>query len=296
MNFEKILEDKVQNIEHLLKKSLPEVGGYQSVILEAMEYNLMAGGKRIRPLLMLESFGLFDGKGESIHYFMAAMEMIHTYSLVHDDLPAMDDDDYRRGRKTTHIVYGEDMAILTGDALLNFAFERASEAFDLEPEQALNIGKCLKVLSQKAGVYGMIGGQVIDVKSSGCRISKEVLDEIYSMKTGALIEASMMIGGILGGATQAQVEILEHIGKTIGMAFQIQDDILDVTSTAKVLGKPILSDEKNKKTTYVTLIGLDESKKLVQEISNTGIHLLQELPGDSKFLEELITMLIYRKK
>lgn len=296
MSFELELQKKVNNIEQILKAMLPEIKGNQSLIFEAMEYSLLAGGKRIRPLLIQETYKLFGGDGEEITYFMAAMEMIHTYSLVHDDLPAMDDDDYRRGRKTTHIVYGEDMAILAGDALLNYAFETAVNAFQVSPDKALNIGKAMQVLSRKAGVYGMIGGQVIDVKHSGSPLKKDMLDEIFHLKTGALIEASMMIGAILGDATQEDVGKIEQIASCVGMAFQIQDDILDVVGDAKVIGKPILSDEKNEKTTYISLLGLEEAKQQVYKYSQEAMELLASIEGDTRFLKEVFEMLIYREK
>ena len=175
---------KVAEIEEILKRYLPEAEGYQKVIMEAMEYSLMAGGKRLRPMLMQETCRLFGEEPETLKPFMAALEMIHTYSLVHDDLPAMDNDEYRRGRKTTHIVYGEDMGILTGDALLNYAFETAASAFEMAPEKSLLTGKAIRILGQKAGIYGMIGGQVVDVKSSGKKIDGEKLEFIYRLKTG----------------------------------------------------------------------------------------------------------------
>ena len=256
MNFKEEYTDRVEKIEKILKKYLPEKKGYQRTIMEAMEYSLMAGGKRLRPMLMWESYRLFGGEGAAIEPFMAAIEMIHTYSLVHDDLPAMDNDEYRRGRKTTHIVYGEDMGILAGDALLNYAFETACRAFEEESEHALRIGKALKILADKAGIYGMIGGQVVDVQESGKAVSGEVLDFIYRLKTSALIEASMMAGAFRAGAEEGQVSRMEQIAGKIGLAFQIQDDILDVTSTTELLGKPVHSDEKNEKTTYVTWKGM----------------------------------------
>ena len=222
--------------------------------------------------------------------------MIHTYSLVHDDLPAMDNDEYRRGRKTTHVVYGEDMGILAGDALLNYAFETAFQSFTEEPDEALTIGKALAVLGRKAGIYGMIGGQVIDVKETGNAVSREVLDTIYELKTSALIEASMMIGAILGGASEEEVKIVERIAKNVGIAFQIQDDILDITSTTEVLGKPVHSDEKNEKTTYVTLYGVKMSAKIVEEKSKEAITLLRKLPGENTYLEELLLALVHRDK
>ena len=296
MNFKEEQSKKVEVIETILKEYLPEQEGYQKVIMEAMEYSVMAGGKRLRPMLMQETFRLFGGKGDIIEPFMAAIEMIHTYSLVHDDLPAMDNDDYRRGRKTTHVVYGEGMGILAGDALLNYAFETAAKAFSMYPTKALEIGKSLQVLAGKAGIYGMIGGQVVDVESAGNAVSKEVLDFIYELKTSALIESSMMIGAILAGADDKAIKDIETIAKNVGIAFQIQDDILDVTSTAEVLGKPILSDEKNEKTTYVTLVGLDKAKEYVEKISLEAIELLHRFEANDLFLEELLKSLIHREK
>ena len=242
MSFREKQTKKTADIELILKKYLPEQEGYQKVIMEAMEYSVMAGGKRLRPMLMQETFRMFGGEGELVEPFMAAIEMIHTYSLVHDDLPAMDNDDYRRGRKTTHVVYGEAMGILAGDALLNYAFETAAKAFVLYPEKSLVIGKALQVLAKKAGIYGMIGGQVVDVENVGNAIAKEVLDFIYELKTSALIESAMMIGAILAGAGEKDIKDVERIAKNVGIAFQIQDDFLDDTSTAEVLGKPIMSD------------------------------------------------------
>lgn len=296
MNFKEEYTDRVEKIEKILKKYLPEKEGYQRTIMEAMEYSLMAGGKRLRPMLMWESYRLFGGEGAAIEPFMAAIEMIHTYSLVHDDLPAMDNDEYRRGRKTTHIVYGEDMGILAGDALLNYAFETACRAFEEESEHALRIGKALKILADKAGIYGMIGGQVVDVQESGKAVSGEVLDFIYRLKTSALIEASMMAGAVLAGAEEGQVSRMEQIAGKTGLAFQIQDDILDVTSTEEVLGKPIHSDEKNQKTTYVTLLGIEQAQKKVEELSNEAIALLHQFTGENAYLEQLLIQLIHRDR
>ena len=256
----------------------------------------MESGKRLRPLLMWESYRLFGGEGAAIEPFMAAIEMINTYSLVHDDLPAMDNDEYRRGRKTTHFVYGEDMGILAGDALLNYAFETACRAFEEESEHALRIGKALEILADKAGIYGMIGGQVVDVQESGKAVSGEVLDFIYRLKTSALIEASMMAGAVLAGAEEGQVSRMEQIAGKIGLAFQIQDDILDVTSTEEVLGKPIHSDEKNQKTTYVTLLGIEQAQKKVEELSNEAIALLHQFTGENAYLEQLLIQLIHRDR
>ena len=296
MSYKNSKLEKIQDIERVLVNYLPEQTGHQKLIMEAMEYSVMAGGKRLRPMLMKETYELLGGTGNIVEPFMAAIEMIHTYSLVHDDLPAMDNDDYRRGRKTTHVVYGEAMGILAGDALLNYAFETAAKAFSMFPEKSLQIGKAMQILAGKAGIYGMIGGQVVDVESAGKSISKEVLDFIYELKTSALIESSMMIGAILAGADEEALKRIETIAKNVGIAFQIQDDILDVTSSIEVLGKPVLSDEKNEKTTYVTLVGVEQAKKYVEQISKEAIKLLGEFETENPFLEELLRELIHREK
>lgn len=296
MNYNSLKLEKVKKIEEILQKYLPEQVGYQKIIMEAMEYSVMAGGKRLRPMLMQETYVMFGGTEEIVEPFMAALEMIHTYSLVHDDLPAMDNDDFRRGRKTTHVVYGEAMGILAGDALLNFAFETAAKAFSMFPEKSLQIGRGLQVLAKKAGIFGMIGGQVVDVASAGHSISKEMLDFIHELKTSALIESAMMIGAILAGANDDEIASIEVIAKNVGIAFQIQDDILDVTSTAEILGKPVLSDEKNEKTTYVTLVGIEKAKEYVEEISNNAIESLNGFETRNEFLITLLKELIHREK
>lgn len=295
-DFQAQTEHKIQKIEKILQEYLPKQRGYQSIIMEAMSYSLLAGGKRLRPMLMMETFRLYNGSSKALRPFMAAIEMIHTYSLVHDDLPAMDNDEYRRGRKTTHVVYGEDMGILAGDALLNYAFETAFKAFVTDPENSLLTGRALTVLGEKAGIYGMIGGQVIDVKETGHSVSKDVLDTIYKLKTSALIEASMMIGAILGDVSEEEVKKVEKIAEYVGKAFQIQDDILDVTSTEEVLGKPIHSDEKNDKTTYVTLLGLEGAKGEVERLSYEAIRLLHQLSGENEYLEHLLLWLVHRDR
>ena len=296
MNFKEEYQKRIESVEELLRRYLPAKEGYQQIIVEAMEYSLMAGGKRLRPILMQESYELFGGNGKVTEPFMAAIEMIHTYSLVHDDLPAMDNDDYRRGRKTTHVVYGEDMGILAGDALLNYAFETACKAFDSAPENSLRIGKALQILAGKAGIFGMIGGQTVDVKESGHRITGDMLDFIYRLKTGALIEASVMIGAVLAGASEEEIEKMEQIAAKVGMAFQIQDDILDVTGTAEVLGKPVHSDKKNEKTTYVTLRGTEEAGREVERLTSEALDALKGLGRGNDFLEMLLKWLVYREK
>lgn len=295
MNFSEKLNVRVEQIENIIKKYIPAETGYQKTVIEAMNYSILAGGKRLRPMLMQETYRLFGGKDEVIEPFMAAIEMIHTYSLVHDDLPAMDNDEYRRGRKTTHVVYGEAMGILAGDGLLNYAFETAIKAFD-KTDNYVSTAKALKIFAKKTGIYGMIGGQAVDVENDGKPITKDMLDFIYELKTGALIEASMMVGAVLAGATDENIKKVEEVASNIGLAFQIQDDILDVTSTMEMLGKPINSDEKNNKITYVSLEGLDKAKHDVESVSNKALTLLNELDGSNEFLRELIAMLITRKK
>lgn len=286
---------RAEEIEKIIKEYLPKEEGYQKTIMEAMNYSILAGGKRLRPMLMLETYRLFGGTSKTIYSFMAAIEMIHTYSLVHDDLPAMDNDEYRRGRKTTHIVYGEAMGILAGDALLNYAFETAAGAFQLEPENPA-VGQAMLVLARKAGIYGMIGGQVVDVESEGTVIDKEKLDFIHLHKTSALLESAMVIGAILAGANKEEQNLVEKAAGKIGLAFQIQDDILDITSTTEELGKPVGSDEKNGKNTYVAFEGLEKSKEDVKKISESAMEDLQKLPYENPFLIELIKELIERKK
>ena len=297
--FKQELKTRTAEIEQLIGTYLPEETGHQKTILEAMNYSMTAGGKRLRPMLMQEMCRLFTGcLLESVIPFMAAVEMIHTSSLVHDDLPCMDDDMMRRGKPSTWAEFGEDIGVLTGDALMMYAFETAASAFEtsIDPDELSRIGRAMGILAQKTGVYGMIGGQTVDVELAGGPIPKDKLDFIYRLKTGALIEASMLIGAVLGGAAEEDCKIVESLALKIGMAFQIQDDILDVTGSQEVIGKPVNSDEKNKKTTYVTLEGLDKAKKDVEQISAEAIEELGKLPGNNEFLEQLIHVLINRQK
>ena len=296
MDFKTEMAERTAQIEQIIKKYLPKEEGYQKTIMEAMNYSVLAGGKRLRPMLMQETYRLFGGRSEVIEPFMAAIEMIHTYSLVHDDLPAMDNDEYRRGRKTTHIVYGEDMGILAGDALLNYAYETAARAFAMEPG---NPGVCqaFQILTAKAGIYGMVGGQTVDVESEGKPdMTKEKLDFIYRLKTSALIEGAMLTGAVLAGATQGEQKIIEQTAGEVGLAFQVQDDILDVTSTMEVLGKPIGSDEKNHKITYVTYEGIEKAKADVASLSEQAIARMDSLVVKNEYLTELLRYLILREK
>lgn len=302
MNIREELGARAKHIEDVLATFLPKEEQLQKTIFEAMNYSLLAGGKRIRPILMEESYKMFskanDVETKAIDAFMSAMEMIHTYSLVHDDLPAMDNDEYRRGKKTTHAVYGETMGILAGDALLNYAFETAAEAFSEEEVNASYL-RAYQVLAKKAGAFGMIGGQVVDIETEGMSADQVTIDRleyIHLLKTAALLESSLMIGAILGGAKPEEVEIMEQIGRKVGVAFQIQDDVLDVTSSMEVLGKPIGSDEKNNKVTYVTLVGLEKAQQEVERLSNEALDLVEQLPVQSEFLKETILYLIHREK
>ena len=286
--------DRKKEVEQIVTSFLPKEEGYQKTVLEAMNYSVSAGGKRLRPMLMLETYRMFGGTSKVIEPFMAAIEMIHTYSLIHDDLPAMDNDEYRRGRKTTHVVYGEAMAILAGDALLNYAFETAASAFVLD-EGNPAIGKAFMILASKAGVYGMIGGQVLDVESEGKEIDADTLKFIHIHKTSALLESAMLIGAVLAGASEQQQRTVELAARELGLAFQIRDDILDVTGNTDELGKPVGSDEKNHKNTYVALEGLEKAKEDVKRYSESAIDRLKNLPVRNEFLYELIEELIDRR-
>lgn len=293
------LKKRTEEIDQLLEQYLPRETGHQKTIFEAMNYSVRAGGKRLRPMLMQEVCRLFTGRvPDTVGPFMAAIEMIHTSSLVHDDLPCMDDDMMRRGKASTWAEFGEDIGVLAGDALIVHAFETASSAFDrcTEPGEMTAVGKAIGMLAKKTGAQGMIGGQTVDVELAGGSIPKDKLDFIYRLKTGALIEGAMLMGAILGGAADEDCRIVETLAAKIGMAFQIQDDILDVTGKEEVLGKPIKSDEKNAKTTYVTLEGMDKARKDVEQLSFEAIQELNKLPGNNEFLEELIRLLTERQK
>ena len=298
VNFQDELKKRTEEIEKVLASYLPKEEGFARTMTQAMNYSVKAGGKRLRPMMILETLRMFGGDEKLAYPFMAAMEMIHTHSLVHDDLPAIDNDDYRRGRLTTHKVYGEAMGVLSGVALLNYAYEVMFTAFDLgkdEKSQA-RIIKALKIMSHKTGIYGMLGGQSVDVENDGKPMSREMLDYIYENKTSALIQASMMTGAVLGGASPEEVSVIEKAAGNIGLAFQIQDDILDVTSTAEELGKPIHSDEKNHKTTYVTLMGIQDASRQVAKLSEEAVQLLEGMDKNNEFLFTLVRELVERRK
>ncbi|HJA71092.1 MAG TPA: polyprenyl synthetase family protein [Candidatus Lachnoclostridium stercoravium] len=295
MNAKEQLKIYTEEVEAVIEKYLPAEEGHQKTVLEAMDYSVRAGGKRLRPLLMRETYRLFGGNGSEVEPFMAAIEMIHTSSLIHDDLPCMDNDTLRRGVPTTWVKYGYDMAVLAGDGLMIYAFETAAKALSMT-ENKERAARCMGLLAEKTGIYGMIGGQTVDVELTNKPIPKDKLDFIYRLKTGALLEASMMIGAILAGAGEEDIKAIERTASLVGLAFQIQDDILDVTSSPEMLGKPVLSDEKNNKTTYVTLEGLEKAQKDVEEISAKAVDELHSVGRTNEFLEELIKMLVTRKK
>lgn len=301
MNFEKELEHRTKEVETIVKSYLPEESGWAKTVMEAMNYSVNVGGKRLRPMLMAETYRLFGGADKVIEPYMAAIEMIHTYSLVHDDLPAMDNDEYRRGKKTTWVVYGDAMAILAGDGLLNYAFETALTSFEMPGSSVAAKAKALSILAKKAGIHGMIGGQTadIEVEHLGGSVTKEHLLFIHEHKTAALIQAAMMAGAVLADASDAQVQIIEQAAYEIGIAFQIQDDILDVTSSLETLGKPVGSDARNQKTTFVTLKGIEEASREQKELSAHAIELLASFEKEgyhNAFLIELIRSLITRDR
>jgi len=258
-------------------------------------YALDSNGKYVRPILFYFTLKKYDLPVKKYINYSLAIEMVHTYSLIHDDLQAMDDDSYRRGRKTTHVVYGEAMGILAGDALLNFAFETASQAFFFEANP-LCTARAMQILSKKSGIYGMLGGQVVDVQNEGRKeVNSDTLDFIYRLKTGALLESSMMIGAVLAGAKDQEVSLLEQAAGKVGVAFQIQDDILDVTSTLEELGKPVGSDEKNEKNTYVSVYGMQAAQDQVRKLTNEAVCCMKKLPVKSEFLNDLLIYLVRRR-
>ncbi len=305
MNFKEELAARTAQVETVIKKYLPEEKGYQKTVVEAMNYSILAGGKRLRPMLMQETFRLFGGLGEVVEPFMAALEMVHTYSLVHDDLPCMDNDEYRRGQKTTHVVYGEGMAVLAGDGLLNYAFETAVKAFGTAggTQDPVRVAKALGVFAKKAGIHGMIGGQTADIEAEDREakgveqpVTEDALLFIHEHKTAALIQSAMMTGAILAGADGDAVIQMENCAYNIGIAFQIQDDILDVTGSLEVLGKAAGSDAKNHKTTYVTLKGIEQAKQDVERLSGEAVSILTSYSPRNEFLEELVRQLVGREK
>lgn len=286
--FESYLPMIESRLEELLQTSGEKYGG----AVKAMRYSLLSGGKRIRPILLLEFYKLCGGEGDKALDFAAALEMIHTYSLIHDDLPCMDNDDMRRGKPSCHKAYGEDTALLAGDALLTYAFSVAARTNSLPAERVL---RAISVLAEKAGISGMIGGQVMDLSFEKTGADADGLKEMYLKKTSCLLEAAAMCGCILAGADDTHIGYASDYAKKVGLAFQIIDDILDCTSDEATLGKPIGSDEKNGKTTYVNLFGLQKSREKAAELSTSATEILDMFEGDSRNLSELTKYLLDRK-
>ncbi len=291
--FKNLWRQRVQLVEADLLKELRRTQSLDEKISQAMEYSLMAGGKRLRPILLMAAADAVGVSGEKFITVADALEMIHTYSLIHDDLPAMDNDDYRRGKLTNHKVFGEAMAILAGDALLTLAFEVVLRQRDVPPEILLNV---LREISIAAGVAGMVGGQVIDLRSEGTAIDFATLKLMHSGKTGALFKAAIRSGAILAQADEKILNDLTRYAENFGLAFQITDDILDVTGDAKILGKATGSDAKNLKSTYVSLTSLDEAKHCAQVAVDDALTALNDFGTEADFLRELVTYLTAREK
>lgn len=324
MAFDDELRKAQEQAEQTVELYLPEIKASPGRLAEAMRYSVLAGGKRVRPILLLQSYAMYGGCDDTLAGpFAAAIEMIHTSSLIHDDLPDIDNDDWRRGRKTTHAVYGPALGILSGDALLNYAYETAMKALD-EPndagpqkssdehddtdlqtgsdkyrERTARVASALRILMQKTGMYGMLGGQSLDVeneKNNVLSIDRDTLDFIYLHKTAALIEAPLMIGAVLAGAPETDVRTLEQVGRRAGLAFQIRDDVLDATETTEEIGKPAGSDEKNGKTTYVTLFGADGAAAEAERLTEEASAMMDSFPAAGGFLREYLIRLASRRK
>ncbi|MFL8799422.1 MULTISPECIES: farnesyl diphosphate synthase [unclassified Clostridioides] len=294
MEFKQCLKEKASFIENVLKEYMPKEEGYQKTVIEAMNYSLSAGGKRLRPILTLEACKVVGGNEEEAIPFAMAIEMIHTYSLIHDDLPALDNDDLRRGRPTNHKVYGEAMGILAGDALLNYAFEvmLSGSINKKNPEKYL---KAINEIAKGAGIYGMIGGQVVDVESENKQIEKEKLDYIHMNKTAAMMVGCMRAGATIGGANSEQMEEITKYAKNIGLSFQIVDDILDIVGDEAKLGKKVGSDIENHKSTYPSLLGLDKSKEIAYNLIDEAKKSIEKLSDDVDFLKGLAEYIIDRE-
>ena len=293
MEFKDVLKQKIDNIETLLNKYMPKEEGYQKTIIESMNYSLKAGGKRLRPILTLESCKIVGGKEEDAIPFAIAIEMIHTYSLIHDDLPSLDNDDLRRGKPTNHKVFGEAMATLAGDALLNYAFELMLSS-SIDKKDSNKYLKAINEVAKHAGIYGMIGGQVVDVESENKIIDKDKLDFIHLNKTAAMIVGSMRAGAIIGGASEEELEKVTKYGRNIGLSFQIVDDILDITGDEEKLGKPIGSDIENHKSTYPSLLGLEKSREIARQLIEEGKSSIDGLSSEIDFLNQLGDYIISR--
>jgi len=288
-----IWQKRLELVEKQLAEELKANPALDSKLAEAMEYSLMAGGKRMRPILVMAAADAVGGQGEDFLATGCALEMIHTYSLIHDDLPAMDNDDYRRGKPTNHKVFGDAMAILAGDALLTLAFEVVGRQQGVSDAKKLAV---VREFSIAAGQSGMVGGQALDLEAEGRQIDMDALQRLHMGKTGALFRAAIRSGAILAGASDEQLAALSEYADKFGLAFQITDDILDVTGDEAVLGKPVGSDERNDKSTYVTLTSLDEAKRLAQKTVDEAVEAIGPLGENASFLRELVQFLVSRDK
>ena len=284
---------KRELVETTLARELEAGETLSATLADSMRYSLLAGGKRLRPILLMAAADAVGGKGEDYLTTACALEMIHTYSLIHDDLPSMDNDDYRRGKLTNHKIYGAGMATLAGDALLTLAFEvmmRQSEA-----TAAVKLA-VVREVSMASGPNGMVGGQAIDLESEGQRISPDDLRRMHMGKTGALFRAAIRCGALLAGASAAELRALTRYAESFGLAFQITDDILDVTGEAAAIGKPVGSDERNHKSTYVTLTSLSEAREIARKAVADAVEALRPLGNKAAFLSELAEFLLSRKQ
>lgn len=293
MTFDEVKNLRLEELENRLNEITDCKAKYHQTVVDSMRYSLLKGGKRVRAMLVM---GFYESMGGDYHDVIdtaAAIEMVHAYSLIHDDLPCMDNDDYRRGKLTNHKVYGEAVAVLAGDGLLTYAFETLAENAEKFPAES--VVKAIKCLSEGAGFNGMIGGQVIDIENEGKKISEDMLHDLHSRKTGALIKAACKLGVIMAGGDEEALNNAEEYGKNIGIAFQIQDDILDVEGNPEILGKSIGNDAENNKTTFVTIYGIDKSKELAEEYFKNAYTALEKIKGPKDFLIELTNFLTKRK-
>lgn len=293
MELKKLWSERSKLVEEQLVKELNEANPLDKTLCEAMKYSLMAGGKRLRPVMLMAAADAVGAKGTDFLTTACAIEMIHTYSLIHDDLPAMDDDDYRRGKLTNHKVYGAGMATLAGDALLTLAFEVMLRQEKTTAETKL---KVIKEMSIAAGPDGMVGGQALDMESENKHIAMATLRQMHMGKTGALFRAAIRSGAVLGGADANKLAALTQYADNFGLAFQITDDILDVTGDEAVIGKPVGSDEKNNKSTYVTLTSLAEAKELASLAVAEAVKALNTFGTEADFLRDLVEFLMKRNK
>lgn len=299
-DFQNELDSRVQQTEEVIRRFLPVEEGYARTVMEAMNYSVLAGGKRLRPLFLRETASMYGARQELAEPFMAALEMIHTYSLVHDDLPAMDNDEFRRGQKTTWAVYGDGMAVIAGDGLLNYAYETALTAYDAaaNENEKDRVFEALRILARNAGIYGMVGGQCADILTDRdqASLTPELLQYIHKKKTACMIESGFQIGAVLAGAPREDVLALGSIAEDIGLAFQIQDDILDVTGDQKELGKSIGKDALEGKATYVSMSGLEAAAGKVKELTEHALLAMDGLSQENDFLKTLVEHLMTRRK